>query len=137
MVTIEKWDVLICLFTANKYEIVVESNQQQFDVIRKVLPSKESAFTCSGHACTTEPVTIHYETKDKKIGLAKIPMTDDQLKELIDACDVATFGMGQQEVTDETYRKALKLDKNLFSTSLQLCETDILSTIRKILMPQA
>jgi len=39
-----------------------------------------------------------------------------QLKHLADTCDAATFGVNQQDVLDESYRKAGKLDNVNFAT---------------------
>ena len=41
--------------------------------------------------------------------------TPDQLDALQDACEKATFGRGSEDVLDETYRKAGKLDAEDFS----------------------
>lgn len=40
---------------------------------------------------------------------------DDTLNELAEACDVATFGVNQENVLDESYRKAGKLDSKFFA----------------------
>ncbi|GBE85420.1 hypothetical protein BKA93DRAFT_800917 [Sparassis latifolia] len=41
--------------------------------------------------------------------------SEDELKRLAETCDVATFGMGQESVHDESYRKAGKLDVTQFA----------------------
>ena len=70
---------------------------ENLDAIRKVFPSKESTFACSGHIKTTDPVTIQYKKKDASIEEVQTPMTgDDQLHKLMTACDVATFGIGKR-----------------------------------------
>ena len=40
---------------------------------------------------------------------------NEELVGLAAACEAATFGRDQQNVLDETYRKAGKLDKNSFA----------------------
>ena len=40
--------------------------------------------------------------------------TEEQLCHLDEACDCATFGRNQEDVLDETYRKAGKMDKGDF-----------------------
>lgn len=44
--------------------------------------------------------------------------TEEQLCHLEEACDPATFGRNQQDVLDETYRTAGKMDIRNFSTNL-------------------
>ncbi|KAL1698189.1 hypothetical protein EV121DRAFT_297463 [Schizophyllum commune] len=43
--------------------------------------------------------------------------TEDQLQHLEAACERATFGRNQEDVLDETYRKAGKMDTSNFSTN--------------------
>jgi hypothetical protein len=45
--------------------------------------------------------------------------TSEQLAHLTNVCDNATFGKGQQDVLDESYRKAKKLDNSLFMSGLE------------------
>jgi hypothetical protein len=45
--------------------------------------------------------------------------TPEQLAQLTNVCEGATFGRGQQDVLDESYRKAKKLEKTLFSSMLE------------------
>lgn len=42
--------------------------------------------------------------------------TDESLKALANACEPASFGIGGQDVTDESYRKARKMDAADFAT---------------------
>jgi len=49
--------------------------------------------------------------------------TDQQLDNLTRACNPATFGRNQQDVLDESYRKAGKMDANRFAT--QFSPTDL------------
>ncbi|KAF7288963.1 Fe2OG dioxygenase domain-containing protein [Mycena indigotica] len=46
--------------------------------------------------------------------------TEEQLEELAKACTPATFGLGTEDVLDESYRKAGKLDIADFASSLDL-----------------
>ena len=54
---------------------------------------------------------------------------------LLQACAPATFGNKGDEVLDETYRKAVKLDSNQFSTSFIPYEVGIIETIAQSLLP--
>lgn len=40
--------------------------------------------------------------------------TVEELEDLSQACDPATFGLNQNDVLDESYRKAWKLDSDYF-----------------------
>lgn len=63
------------------------------------------------------------------------PMSKDHEERLLAACSPAPFGRGQEEVLDDSYRKAVKLDGDQFSTSFELGSTDLLETIRAALLP--
>ncbi|KAH9927887.1 hypothetical protein B0H21DRAFT_894828 [Amylocystis lapponica] len=76
--------------------------------------------TGSSYCCGTIPLSpdeflLFYGKTDtaRRINLAEAP--HDALKDLTEACDPATFGLNQENVFDESYRKAVKLDS---STSL-------------------
>ncbi|KAK0239345.1 hypothetical protein EDD85DRAFT_1003604, partial [Armillaria nabsnona] len=60
--------------------------------------------------------------------------TDAELHTLAEACKPAPFGRDSEEVLDDTYRKALKLDTILFATTMDLQMTKILDQIRVDLM---
>jgi hypothetical protein len=47
----------------------------------------------------------------------------------------ATFGRGNQDVYDETYRKALKLEPSNFSTNFCPYEAGIVDVISQMLLP--
>ncbi|KAI0311610.1 hypothetical protein OF83DRAFT_1150151 [Amylostereum chailletii] len=54
----------------------------------------------------------------------------EDLLALAQACQPATFGRGQENVLDETYRKAGKMDANQFSTPLVPERTSLADAIR-------
>lgn len=60
--------------------------------------------------------------------------SDEQLRQLAEACDVATFGVNNQDVHDESYRKAGKLDSAHFSLKLDLVGSGLLDVIRDNLL---
>lgn len=62
--------------------------------------------------------------------------TEDDLKALSDACDVATFGLKDRNVYDETYRKAGKLDPSKFSAQFTSVSEEILDEIKDRLIPE-
>lgn len=114
-----------------------EKLETMMEPIKKVLPTDETTFACSGNMILDEPVGIYYKTKDGLVAYTEMPTINDDLRALHDACATATFGIGNKEVTDETYRKALKLDTSAFATSFQISGTNILNMVHKLLVPNA
>ncbi|KDQ10393.1 hypothetical protein BOTBODRAFT_115887 [Botryobasidium botryosum FD-172 SS1] len=57
--------------------------------------------------------------------------TPAQLEHLANSCDKATFGVDQEDVLDESYRKAGKLDADHFAWNFQA--TDLVDRIKKAL----
>ncbi|THU88049.1 hypothetical protein K435DRAFT_762164 [Dendrothele bispora CBS 962.96] len=55
--------------------------------------------------------------------------SEQELIHLTDTCSQATFGRGQENVLDETYRKAKKLDLNDFATTFDVLDTGIMSAV--------
>ncbi|KAI4524219.1 hypothetical protein K525DRAFT_281806 [Schizophyllum commune Loenen D] len=62
--------------------------------------------------------------------------TPDELATLAAACQPATFGVNKQDVLDETYRKAGKLDNNKFASLLKLENYGLIDTIRDELLQE-
>ncbi|KAI0302516.1 hypothetical protein BC826DRAFT_1101412 [Russula brevipes] len=60
--------------------------------------------------------------------------TSDELEQLAQTCQPATFGRNDKDVMDETYRKAGKMDPELFSTPLVYEYTDIVKIVRDCLL---
>ncbi|TCD66044.1 hypothetical protein EIP91_001900 [Steccherinum ochraceum] len=60
--------------------------------------------------------------------------TDDDLEALSQACDPATFGLNQEDVLDETYRKAGKLDTSNFATTFDPYSSGLLQTVNEHLL---
>ena len=60
----------------------------------------------------------------------------DELATLVAACQPATFGVNKQDVLDETYRKAGKLDNNKFASLLKLENYGLIDTIRDELLQE-
>ncbi|KAH8114724.1 hypothetical protein DFH11DRAFT_1688810 [Phellopilus nigrolimitatus] len=56
--------------------------------------------------------------------------TDEDVKHLADTCDAATFGRNQEDVLDESYRKAGKLDTAHFSTNIDVERSGLMNAIR-------
>lgn len=60
--------------------------------------------------------------------------SDKAIQELTDACDVASFGRNGDDVVDESYRKAGKLDRTQFATTFDLEGSGVMHHIRNILL---
>src|SRR3569833_330105 len=63
------------------------------------------------------------------------PETEQNLGRLIADMAPATFGVGNRDVLDESYRKAGKMDADQFLTSFNPNEVGIVSTIAQYLLP--
>ncbi len=88
---------------------------------------------CGGSLPQVDSVTIHYTKKPGAYNALILPvdvMEDKNLPEFLEACSTDSFGIGSQTVTDHpTYRDALKLDPDCFTTNFELANTTILGSI--------
>ena len=55
----------------------------------------------------------------------------EDLTALTEACDPATFGLGGEDVLDETYRKAVKLDASKFAITFNPACCDLIGAIKE------
>jgi hypothetical protein len=56
------------------------------------------------------------------------------LEQLTQACEPASFGRKQDQVLDETYRKAVKMDSGCFASILDPFHTDLIKIVRGYLL---
>ncbi|KAI0036303.1 hypothetical protein K488DRAFT_82255 [Vararia minispora EC-137] len=70
------------------------------------------------------------ETRSLDLAQASV----EQLEQLADACAPATFGRGQQDVLDESYRRAGKMDSSQFTTRIVPERTELLDVVRDELL---
>lgn len=118
--------------------LATERMKRRITPICAELPTNETTFVCSGIVPFDEPIGIYYQSKDGQTRYSELPIKDPQeLNRLMEACETASFGVGKQEVVDETYRKALKLDTSVFATSFQISGTVIPNMVHKLLVPEA
>ena len=61
-------------------------------------------------------------------------MSEGALVHLAQACDPASFGRNGEDVHDESYRKAGKLDRGTFSVDLDLEKNGLMGVIRDNLL---
>jgi hypothetical protein len=66
-----------------------------------------------------------------------VDATPQEIEQLAQACQPAAFGLNKEEVMDETYRKAGKMDIDCFSTLLTPDHTDLIKIVRNYLLEGA
>lgn len=66
---------------------------------------------------------------------SEAPDNKSSLDGLVAACAPATFGLGGEDVLDETYRKAGKLDRSQFAIDFHPHDYGIVDAISQILLP--
>ncbi|KAJ7138616.1 hypothetical protein C8R46DRAFT_1137377 [Mycena filopes] len=88
-------------------------------------------YTGGIHAVRVEDLTIYYDgeegTSASRVDLGNAK--DAELVALAAACDPATFGVNKQDVLDETYRKAGKLDLSKFASRLDVVASGLIRAI--------
>ncbi|USP77941.1 hypothetical protein yc1106_05215 [Curvularia clavata] len=119
--------------------------------------SKSATFVCGGRVpisnsevheaadtLSTPPVTIRWDSQSTSaVSKLVFPIDDsnpDQkasLLKLVDNCQPASFGYKGEDVIDESYRKATKLDCTTFSTDFCPYKLGIIDTIAQMLLPNA
>jgi hypothetical protein len=60
--------------------------------------------------------------------------SEAELQHLSDTCQPATFGLNQEDVLDESYRKAGKLDVADFATKFVLADSGLMDVVRAELL---
>lgn len=94
---------------------------------------------------TAAPFDLRWDSSTSKSGVSKlrflVETPEDERKatlhQLIQDCQPASFGYKGEDVLDETYRKATKLDRSAFSTDFCPYELGIVDTIAQVLLPNA
>lgn len=68
--------------------------------------------------------------------MVQFPATEEDCKSLSSACQVATFGVDNEDVLDTNYRKAGKMDRSQFSISFDgAMGVSIEQAAKKLLQP--
>lgn len=111
-----------------------------------------SSFACGGtikiadtkpEKGSSSPVSIFWALENdsyaRKVVLPLRNLAADSnqqvLDQLVNDCSPATFGRGEEDVLDPTYRKAGKMDPDQFATTFDLPKFSILKNIEQILLP--
>jgi hypothetical protein len=85
-------------------------------------------------------ITIRWDNKEQghsrtlKLPLNDDPVAQDAFNTMLADCQPATFGVGSQEVLDEEYRKAGKMNTEDFCTNFNPYEHGIIDTINQVLV---
>ncbi|KAK5938302.1 hypothetical protein PMZ80_009272 [Knufia obscura] len=90
------------------------------------------------HIMCCDPVTIRWDTDDHNGCKVTLPCTDadrPNFEQLLKDCQPATFGRGGQDVMDESYRKAGKLDVTAFCSNFNPYALGIIDTAAQALTP--
>ncbi len=83
------------------------------------------------------PVRICFKTKAGEWSSIVFPGAEEAaLRSLVDACSIATFGRGNEDVMDKSFRDAFKLEQSKFLASFRIAETSILERIAREIMPE-
>lgn len=89
------------------------------------------------------PVTVRWDSSYNPAAVSKVAFpiqSDDEaaganFNALLDRCQPATFGTDGRDVLDETYRKASKLDNEIFCTDFHPHDCGIVDAVQQILLP--
>ncbi|KAJ5579842.1 uncharacterized protein N7459_005827 [Penicillium hispanicum] len=94
---------------------------------------------------SSSPVSLFWDSKnDSQARKLVLPLgsstpacnsSDARLRQLVEDCEPASFGRGQETVMDPEYRKAGKLDTHRFVTSFHPADFGIIENIQQILAP--
>uniref|UniRef100_A0A8H7K6Z2 Fe2OG dioxygenase domain-containing protein n=1 Tax=Bionectria ochroleuca TaxID=29856 RepID=A0A8H7K6Z2_BIOOC len=100
--------------------------------------SKSSSPTSGAHPLVTlrwDPKDVSTPASQSKLILPIEETTAGNLKHLLAEMKPATFGRGGEDVYDESYRKASKLEPQNFSTNFCPYSTGIIGAISQLLLP--
>lgn len=93
---------------------------------------------------TSNPVTIRWDvagatdgqaTACAKLTLPLDPGADADMDRLVQQSQPATFGRGGEDVYDESYRKARKMDPTAFCTTFDPYSLGIIDIVAQVLLP--
>ncbi|KAF2649770.1 hypothetical protein K491DRAFT_683553 [Lophiostoma macrostomum CBS 122681] len=122
------------------------------------IASKSSTFACGGrvpifgvgtddtsNALSSSPVALRWDSPEVSSGISKLIFPVDAFNDehkaglikLVQDCQPASFGYKGEDIIDESYRKATKLDSSAFSSDFCPYKLGIIDTIAQVLLPNA
>lgn len=121
-----------------------------FQDVSKALISDASnnVFAIGGNIDVTDaissnrhPISIRWDSGEGQGRKVSLPVGNDAITEgafqqLVEDCQPATFGKGGEDVLDESYRKAGKMDVTHFCTDFSLAEHGIIDTVVQALLQE-
>jgi hypothetical protein len=92
-----------------------------------------------------DPFALRWDPRSSTQGVSKLQFPLDPhdeidnlaLEALVKDCQPASFGYKGDDILDETYRKAAKLDRSEFSVDFCPYEAGIIDTVAQLLMPNS
>ncbi|KNG90844.1 hypothetical protein ANOM_000988 [Aspergillus nomiae NRRL 13137] len=106
------------------------------------IPIAQTAAVSEIHSRVSGPINIFWSIGNGSARRLSLPLRPDAedaspevLQRLIASCGPASFGRGEQNVMDLSYRKAGKLDPESFATSFHPADFGIIEAIEKVLLP--
>jgi len=105
--------------------------------------TSDPSSTLSSDNPVCKPITVRWESASAssapRTQKLTLPLSGSEaltaFTQLLEDSQAASFGRGGEEVYDETYRKALKLDESAFSTNFSPYEIGIIDQITNLLLP--
>ena len=102
----------------------------------KLSKNLSSRFCCGGKLQPAQSVVcLNYQFNGEIANIVFPDADEAALAKLLQASSVASFGKGDQQVTDLSYRDAYKIDPDKLMTSFYLCNTSIISEIETLMVP--
>lgn len=121
---------------------------------------KKASFSCGGSIAVTlelhqddgpsrtpadfgnsPPITIYWSSGGGQLQKTSLPykkeddMSPNSLEQLVNSCAPATFGRGDEDVLDTSYRNAGALDPDSFCTTFHPADFGIINSIEQLLLP--
>ncbi|KAL6720878.1 hypothetical protein ACLMJK_002803 [Lecanora helva] len=102
--------------------------------------SRFEKLTYDDDQATSPPIVLRWDSPGggdpvQKLTLPLSKEEESAVESLVNQCEPATFGKGGDEVLDESYRKAVKLDNDRFSTNFNPYDVGIIEAINQSLLP--
>ncbi|WEW58788.1 hypothetical protein PRK78_004256 [Emydomyces testavorans] len=126
----------------------------QMGELRGIIEDRQNraSFTCGGSIKIVRPqderellrqslpIALYWSSEDGRAHKVELPEgtsspNSSRFQRLVAECAPATFGLGQEDVLDLSYRRAGKLDADRFSTSFHPADFGILHSIEQTLLP--
>ncbi|KAJ7093441.1 hypothetical protein B0H15DRAFT_1020826 [Mycena belliarum] len=98
-------------------------------VLRQAL-TEHVPYTGGVHPVKPETLAVYYDTRDRNARVIDLGnAVEEHLDGLAAACKPAPFGVDQEDILDETYRKAGQLDLTEFATRIDVVASGLLDAI--------